>query len=99
MILDTDSLASANALLELAASFEQEATMWREPGAKAELGRTARHLAEIARHLIRGQADVEKADAFFEAGRIVLGNVQGARRFFQVILTPPRVRSREEAAS
>lgn len=87
--VDTDRIALSNELLSLAEGFAIEATLWAGD-CKTELVRNARKLATIGRAVL-GTADLTKADAFARAGHIILGNVQGTRRFFGVILTEPNV--------
>lgn len=86
--LDIDRVSTSNHLHELAESFALEATMWAEPRSKNELLRTARRLADIARAVVTS-ADLDKARAYADAATMILRNVQGTRRFFQTVLTPP----------
>lgn len=88
--IDTDHLALSQELLTIAENFAMEAQLWKEPNAKAECMRVANHLADLARHVVRGNADLDKADAFARAGAAIYLNVVGTRRFFTSIihLTP-----------
>lgn len=87
--IDSDRVSLSNELLSLAETFAIEATLWAT-GCKAELERNARLLATIGRSVLT-TGDIEKADAFARAGRTIIGNVQGTRRFFGTVLTPPTV--------
>lgn len=88
--IDIDRLALGQELLTIAENFHAEAQLWRDPDAKAECQRVANHLAELSRHVLRGNADLDKADAYARAGAAIYGNVVGTRRFFTSIvrLTP-----------
>ncbi|WP_067200155.1 hypothetical protein [Microbacterium sp. XT11] len=86
---NTDRIALANALYELAESFALEATLWTSSDAQHNCARTGRLLAEIARQLIAGRANYDKAKAFEDAGRLIHANVVACRRFFTSLLTPP----------
>lgn len=88
MTLDMDRLALSNELLSLGETFAIEATMWRDPECKAHLMRMARQFTEIGRQVI-GTSDIDVADAYAHEGRRVLGNVQGTRRLFKHLTTPP----------
>lgn len=88
--LDTERVATSNMLLELADTFILESHLWAEQGAKHELIRSARLLAEIGRAVLTS-ADLDKAEAFIAAGEHIIDTVQGARRFFTCLSTPLHV--------
>lgn len=92
----TDTIALAHELFTLAEQFEDEAHRWADPECRAELLRAQQQLLSTGRRVIRRAVDDVQGAAFAHAARIILGNVQGARRFFTVLDTPPRVR-RERA--
>ena len=86
----TDRVALSNGLYEVAESMILEAELWTESQyMPADLRRQARKLGEIARHVLTGTADFAKAEAFNEAGRLILGRAIAARRFFESLNTPP----------
>lgn len=85
---NTDRIALANHLYELAESFLLEATLWKDDEAKVNLARTGRKLAEVARALPSGAADYPKSNAYAEAADFILKNVIACRRFFTTVLTP-----------
>lgn len=87
---DIDRIAVAHLLLELAESFTLEATLWPHAGCKADLERGAAQLATLGRLTLR-DTDIDKAEAFAQAGTLVLRNIQGARRFLRSMFTPPHV--------
>lgn len=86
---NTDRIALANGLYELAESFLLEATLWKDDDAMELLARTGRKLAEVARAVPSGAADYPKANAYAEAADLILKNVTACRRFFTSVLTPP----------
>lgn len=95
--VDIDRIAESHRLLELAETFLLEATLWPDPAAAGELQRTAKHLSDLGRGVLREVTTVEVAEAYADAAGVILRNVQGARRFFDCILAPlrvPRPRSR-----
>lgn len=85
----TDRIALSALLYELADGFAHEAKLWKAADTHSECERTSRHLAELARGVVSGAADYTKAEAFTEAGTVILGNVIGARRFFASVLAEP----------
>lgn len=86
--VDTDRLALSHELAQLADRFMLEAALWRDPEAKRELERTARHLAELSRGTL-WTSDLPKLEQYARAGDLLIRNVEGVRRFFRIILTPP----------
>jgi hypothetical protein len=96
--VDVDRLALSCELLTLGETYAIEATMWRDDECKAQLLRMARQFAEIGRQVI-GTSDIAVADAYAREGHRVLGNVQGTRRLFKSLSTPPRVRRGGDACS
>ena len=91
--IDTDRIALSSELLSLAEAFAIEASMWAE-GCREELRRNSQQLATLGRAVL-ATSDLQQADAFARAARRILGNVQGTRRFFGVILTPPNVKRKD----
>lgn len=90
-ITNLDRIALANALLEVADGFIQETDLWvLTPDAQAEFTKNARLLAEIARGVLNGYANFEKAEAFHDAGRQQLGRAIAARRFFTNLNHKPK---------
>lgn len=89
--IDSDRLALSEELYTLAEGFTLEANMWKLPEAKAECSRCAMTLADLARGVVRGNTDVDHADAFARAGATILGNVVATRRFFTSIIHTPAV--------
>lgn len=89
--LDVDRVALSNELAELAEKFAAEAQLWKLPEAQAECERTARHLAELARVALWQQSNIETLTAYADAARLLAAHIEGTRRFFKIILTPPRV--------
>ncbi|PCE13998.1 hypothetical protein AUC47_04945 [Microbacterium sp. SZ1] len=86
-----DRVALSNSLYELAESFALEATLWTVGSPmRAELERSARLLAELARHVLTGRADHAKAEAFLDGGQTRLAEAQSIRRFRDTLNTPPR---------
>lgn len=85
----TDRIALSNHLYELAESFALEATLWSSPEASLNCARSGRQLAEVARHVVAGRADMAKAQAFADAATMIYRSVVGARRFFTAVLAPP----------
>ena len=94
--LDTDRIAVSSELFDLADRFAVEATMWAEASSKANLARGARHLAQLARGVLT-VGDIEVARAYADAGRTLMGNIEGARRFLLCLDTPPMIRRHRRA--
>lgn len=92
-IIDTDRIALSHELSNLAERFAIEASMWAMAEAKSECERVARYLAQLSRSAIT-TGDIQTIDAYAEAARILVANVEGVRRFFQCINTQPSVRRR-----
>lgn len=84
-----DRIALSNHLYELAESFALEATLWTSTDAQLNCARSGRQLAEVARHVVAGRADMAKAQAFADAATMIYRSVVGSRRFFTSVLTPP----------
>lgn len=74
----TDRVALSNDLFELSEAFADEAKRWR-PTARRELERNSRLLAEIARGVLSGAADFQRAEAFADAGATTLVGTQEQR--------------------
>ncbi|MBD3941965.1 hypothetical protein IF188_09685 [Microbacterium sp. NEAU-LLC] len=89
--VDVDRLALSHELASLAERFAIEATLWREPSAREECERTARHLAELSRLAIWSSSNIETLTAYADAARLLAGHIEGTRRFFKIILTPPNI--------
>lgn len=87
--IDIDRLALSQELLTLAENFAMEAQLWKEPNAKNECRRVANRLADLARHIVRGNSDLDTADAYARAGAAIYANVVGTRRFFTSIIQLP----------
>lgn len=85
MSVDIEQLALANLLLGQSEAFVLEASRWRDAGSRAYLNRTAQQLAHIGRLTLRGEVDLERGEAFAEAGRIVLNRIKGARLLAETI--------------
>lgn len=92
--MDIERIAAANTLFDLADRFAIEATMWADTDAKRNLGSSARHLFELARQTVRG-GSLDIATAYADAGNLLIGNVQGARRFLLSLDHKPIVRRPE----
>lgn len=86
--IEIDRLALSNELLALADRFALESTLWREPGCRDQLATDARLLATLGRAVL-ATADPDVARAYAEGATRVIRNVEGTRRFFQTVLTPP----------
>lgn len=86
---DTDRLALSQELYTLAENFAAEAQLWKEPHARNECMRCANRLADLARHIARGDGDLDTADAYARAGATIYSNVVGTRRFFTSIIHLP----------
>lgn len=89
---DIDRIAVSNELFEISERFMLEATLWSEPGCRVELERVARHLSVIARRTLTA-GDIEVADAYARSADLLMRNIEGTRRFFRTVLTPPSVRT------
>lgn len=87
--IDIDRLALSQELLTIAENFAHEANLWREPNAQAECRRIAGRLADLARHVLRANANLDTADAYARAGATIYSNVVGTRRFFTSIIHLP----------
>lgn len=74
----TDRVALGNDLYELAESLTVEAKSWR-PSQRRELERMSRVLAEIARGVVSGAAEYQRAEAFADAGAVLLAETQKRR--------------------
>lgn len=86
---NVDRIALSNQLYELAESFALEATLWSSDDARLNCARSGRQLAEVARNVVAGRADMAKAQAFADAATMIYRSVVGSRRFFTSVLTPP----------
>lgn len=84
-LVDIDRVALSNELQTLGERFALEATLWADRGCREQLEHDARLLATIGRAVLT-TADLDKAQAYADVARRVIGNVEGCRRFF---LTPP----------
>lgn len=93
--LDVDRVALSRQLGELAERFAVEATLWKLPEAQQECMRTARHLGELSRQALWQQSDLERLAGWADAAQLLAAHIEGTRRFFKIILTPPRVHSRK----
>lgn len=91
--VDIDRIALSSELLTLADRFAIESTLWADAGCRAQLEHDARLLATIGRAVL-GTADLLKAQAFAHAATTIIANVEGTRRFFGSVLTPPRPKGR-----
>lgn len=87
-ITTLDRISLSNLLYEIAESFVEEADRWK-PKRKAELQRTARYLAELARGVLSGAADFQTAEAYADAGALQLSHAVSQRRALTAVLTPP----------
>ena len=85
--IDTARIAHRTSINTRAVTYTPDAHHWAA-GCRDELRRNAQQLATAGRAVL-GTTDLAQADAFARAARRILGNVQGTRRFFGVILTPP----------
>lgn len=94
-VTNIDRISLSNLLYEIAESFAEEADRWK-PKRKAELQRTARYLAELARGVLSGAADFATAEAYADAGAAQFSYTVAQRRALTAILTPP---NRERSAS
>lgn len=86
----TDRIALGNELASLSERFADEATKWALPEAKEALMHSARLLADQSRAALHADR-LDVLQAYADAAVILVTNVVGTRRFFQVILTPPRM--------
>lgn len=75
----TDRVALSNDLYELSESFIAEAMRWR-PSKRRDIERNSRVLAELARGVLSGAANYQRAEAFADAGAILLAETQGQRK-------------------
>lgn len=75
----TDRVALSNDLFELSESFTVEAKLWR-PSSRRELERSSRVLAELARGVLSGAANYQRAEAFADAGAVLLAETVGQRK-------------------
>jgi len=89
--VDVDRLALSSELANLAERFTIEASLWREPSAREECERTARHLMELSRVALWSQSNIETLTGYADAARLLAGHIEGTRRFFKIILTPPNL--------
>lgn len=89
--VDTDRIALSHELSCISERFAIEASLWAMAEARQECERVARYLAELSRAVLTG-GDVAIVSAYAEASRLLIDNVVGTRRFFQTILTEPRVK-------
>lgn len=86
--MDADRIALSRELADLAGRFMTEATVWKLPEARDECERTARHLAELSRAALT-DADPVKLAHYATAAHLLANHLEGTRRFFKIILTPP----------
>ena len=89
-----DRVALSRELADLADRFLLEATLWHEPGARAECERVGRHLAQLSRGALWAD-QLTTLDEYARAADLLIRNVEGTRRFFKIVLTPPRIRRSE----
>lgn len=94
-VTQVDRIALSNLIYELADSFIEEAKHWR-PSNRRELERTARVLAELARGTVSGAADFQRAEAFADAGVVLMAETVAQRRLIEALTTKP---NRSEAGS
>lgn len=78
-ITQIDRNALSNDLYELSEALGEEAKRWR-PSQRRELERSSRMLAEIARGVLSGAADYQRAEAFADAGAVLLAETQKQRK-------------------
>lgn len=88
--LDIDRIALSRELAELADRFLLEATMWALPDAKRECERVGRHLAQLSRSALWSGTQVTTLEEYARAADILIRNIEGTRRFFRTVLTPPQ---------
>lgn len=77
-ISQIDRTALSNDLYELSESFTVEAKTWRRSH-REELERNSRVFAELARGVLSGAADYQRAEAFADAGVVLLAETQKQR--------------------
>lgn len=75
----TDRVALSNDLYEIAGSLADEAKLWR-PSQRREIERSSRLLAELARGVVSGAADFQRAEAFADAGAVLVAETQTHRK-------------------
>lgn len=92
-MIDTDRIALSHELSATSERFAIEASLWRLPEAKAECERVAGYLATLSRNVLTG-GEIEIVAAYADASRLLIDNIVGTRRFFQIINTPPHVNRR-----
>lgn len=84
--LNVERIEVSNQLMNAAEQFDQESTAPIGPAAQAECKRIAGTLATIARALLNGQADLDRAIAYLDAGHRLLVDVVAKRRLIEEIL-------------
>lgn len=87
-ITQIDRNALSVYLYELADTYTDEAKLWKPKNRRA-LERSARLLAELARGVLSGAADFQRAEAFADAGAALMAETVAQRRAIDAILTRP----------
>lgn len=84
----TDRVALSNDLFALARKFIAEADKWQPQHARA-IVRPAGILGELARGVLNGSANFTVAEAYYDAGSVLLARKRSERMFLTAVLTPP----------
>lgn len=85
-ITDIDRIALSNYLYELSESFATEAKSWR-PSNRRELERSSRLLAELGRGVLSGAANYQRAEAYADAGAVLIAEVRKQRKTITGLIT------------